>query len=144
MEMNATQNTNPHGHVSTLVVDGKPMYEAAAISMLLAERFPEANLAPSVGDPSRATYLQWFFHLANTVQPALRLWYYPSDTPGSSFILGDCVSAVDIYTTMLMHWTQVMPKPATKWPRIAGLIDRVTSLPSWKQVNQVEGNAEWP
>jgi glutathione S-transferase len=45
---------NPRGQVPTLVIDGKPYFESAALLMLLAERHPEAGLAPPVGNPLRA------------------------------------------------------------------------------------------
>jgi glutathione S-transferase len=41
---------NPAGRVPTLVVDGQAYTESAALLMLLAERHPEAKLAP----PTRA------------------------------------------------------------------------------------------
>jgi hypothetical protein len=53
---------NPNGVVPTLVVDGRPHYEAAALAMLLAERHPDAGLAPAFDDPRRADYLQWMFN----------------------------------------------------------------------------------
>jgi hypothetical protein len=37
---------NPSGHVPTLVVDGVPYFECAALLMLLADRHPEAGLQP--------------------------------------------------------------------------------------------------
>ena len=61
---------NPSGHVPVLMVDGTPYSECAALLLLLAERHPEAGLAPPPGDPSRALFLQWMLHLANTLQPA--------------------------------------------------------------------------
>ncbi|KAH9129135.1 hypothetical protein AeMF1_000790 [Aphanomyces euteiches] len=147
------------------------MYETSAIIMYLAERHPEGNLAPAIGDPNRAAYLQWFFHFANTLHPAYRLWFFPSDIPNvdseeiksvnrariektweileqhlesanTPFIAGDKLTAVDIYATMLASWSSDMPKPATQLPRIAALVERVTSLPSWKKVNEVEGNTD--
>ena len=63
---------NPNGVVPTLVLDGKPQYEAAALAMLLAERHADAGLAPGIDDPRRGDYLQWMFNLANMVQPLLR------------------------------------------------------------------------
>ena len=36
---------NPRGQVPTLVIDGQPYFEAAALVMILAERHPEAKLA---------------------------------------------------------------------------------------------------
>src|SRR5215813_14233087 len=60
---------NPNGHVPTLLIDGKPFYEAAACLMTLAERHPQARLAPAADTLQRAAWNQWILHLANTVQP---------------------------------------------------------------------------
>src|SRR5579863_2515086 len=49
---------NPDGVVPTLIVDGTPRSETAALLMLLAERHPEARLAPASGDPGRPEFLQ--------------------------------------------------------------------------------------
>jgi len=66
---------NPEGRVPTLIVDGAPVRETAALLMLLAERHPGAGLAPAVGAPDRAAWLEWMLYLANTLQPAFRLWF---------------------------------------------------------------------
>lgn len=63
---------NPDGVVPTLIVDGAPVTQMAAIAILLAERHPEAGFAPSVGSPDRAAYLSWSFWLANSFQPHFR------------------------------------------------------------------------
>ncbi|MGH7748307.1 MAG: glutathione S-transferase family protein, partial [Candidatus Dormibacteria bacterium] len=70
---------NPNGMVPTLIVDGEPHYECAALLLLLAERHPEARLAPAPRSPLRAAYLQWMLHLANTLHPAFRQWFYPHE-----------------------------------------------------------------
>src|SRR5213075_446285 len=67
---------NPNGRVPTLVVDGRPMYECAALMLLLADRHREAALAPNDEAPERESYCQWMVHLANTLQPAFRAWFY--------------------------------------------------------------------
>ena len=73
---------NPNGVVPTMLVDGRPVYECAALLMLLAERHPGAGLAPHPGTPERAQYLQWLVHFANTLQPAFRAWFYPAEPAG--------------------------------------------------------------
>ena len=64
---------NPNGRVPTLVVDGRAMYECAALMLLLADRHPDAALAPNVESPERESYCQWIVHLANTLQFAYEL-----------------------------------------------------------------------
>ncbi len=163
---------NPNGLVPTLVVDGEPVYEAAALALLLAERHPEAGLAPAPGTRARALYLQWMLHLANTVQPAFRAWFYPQEPAGEAhaeavrerarvaieaawgrldthlaahgpWIAGANASAVDFHATMLARWSRNMPRPATEWPAIAALVGRLKARPSFRTLNEREGLTEW-
>src|SRR3982074_2234819 len=51
--------------------DGEPtLAEAAAICAYVAERYPEAKLAPPPGDPLRAKYLYWLFFAPGCIGPA--------------------------------------------------------------------------
>ncbi|KZC17278.1 glutathione S-transferase [Rhodanobacter sp. FW510-R12] len=162
---------NPNGVVPTLLVDGVPHGEAAALAMLLAERHPEAALTPATGSAQRADYLQWMLYLANTLQPLFRQWFYPADhLPAGAdtvkeaartgiekswshidahldahgpYMLGDRFSLVDLYALMLMRWSRNMPRPATAWPQLAALAARLKARPSWKQVCEAEGLVEW-
>ena len=164
---------NPNGTVPTLVIDGKPHYETCALLLALVERHPEARLAPPVGDPTRIDFLQWMIHLANTMQPAFRLWFYPSDASddstqydaikdkarsrieelfarfdalmadGRPYLLGDRFSVLDLYLVMLMRWSRNMPKPALTFPHLRALADRVRARPSWDAMYEQQGLTEW-
>lgn len=163
---------NPNGVLPTLVIDGKPQYEAAALAMLLAERHPRSGLAPAFDDPRRADYLQWMFNLANTVQPLFRQWWYPGEPAGDAqrdavlahcalrieaqwqriddhlaahgpSLLGDDLSVADFYLAMLMRWSRNMPRPATEWPHLAALAQRMKARPSFATLYQREGLTEW-
>ena len=123
---------NPNGVVPTLMMDDGPRYEAAALAMVLAERYPASRLAPTPEDPDRAAYAQWMFNLANMVQPLFRQWWYPQEPAGEAnaeavrahcvprieaewqridahlaangpYLLGDRLSVADFYLTMLMR-----------------------------------------
>jgi glutathione S-transferase len=64
---------NPEGKVPTLLVDGRPLTEVAAILYYLAKRFPEAGLFPE-GDPEReAQIVSWMSFIASTIHPARRI-----------------------------------------------------------------------
>jgi glutathione S-transferase len=160
---------NPNGVVPTMLVDGKPVYETAALLLVLAERHPE--LAPATGTHARALYLQWMVHFANVVQPAFRIWFSPEKYAGEAaaaakdiarqqiegawahfdafvaahgpYTLGADFGVVDIYATLLMRWSRNMPKPATSWPALAALAARVKSRPSWAKLYEIEGLTEW-
>ena len=74
---------NPDGMVPTLVFDGKPLAESAALAMLLAERHPEGGLFVSPGAKERPYYLQWMLYFANTLQPLYRAWFYTDEVAGA-------------------------------------------------------------
>jgi glutathione S-transferase len=62
---------NPEGKVPTLLVDGRPMTEVAAILFYLATRFPEARLLPA-GDEAEAQAVSWMSFTAATLHNARR------------------------------------------------------------------------
>jgi glutathione S-transferase len=163
---------NPNGRVPALLIDGQPAYESAALVTLLAERHPEAQLSPAPGSRARATYVQWIFHLSNTVQPAFRQWFYPDEAAGAAnaeaakeaarpqieaawnrvaaqlaspgpWMGGSSLSALDFLATMLMRWSRNMPRPATTWPAIADYVTRMKARPSFRELYRREGLTEW-
>jgi glutathione S-transferase len=163
---------NPAGVVPTLVVDGRPICEAAAIAMHLADAHPAMGLAPAPGTPERAHYYQWMFFLANTVQPAYRAWFYPTEPAGEANVeatklhararievawarvaahleetgphmLGERLSAVDFMTTMLMRWSRNMPKPSDIWPVLLAYARRMKARPAFKETYAREKLTDW-
>ena len=62
---------NPMGKVPALQDGEATMGEAAAICAYVAERCPDAKLAPPVGDPRRARYLYWLFFAPSCIEPAI-------------------------------------------------------------------------
>jgi glutathione S-transferase len=62
---------NPMGKVPALRDGDSTLAEAPAICAYVAERYPEAGLAPPPGDPSRAKYLYWLFFAPGCIAPAM-------------------------------------------------------------------------
>lgn len=62
---------NPMGKVPALRDGDVTLAEAAAIAAYVAERYPEAKLAPPLGDPLRARYLYWLFFGPGCIEPAM-------------------------------------------------------------------------
>ena len=62
---------NPMGKVPALKDGDATLGEAAAICAYVAERYPEAKLAPPLGDPLRARYLLLAVLLAGCIEPAM-------------------------------------------------------------------------
>jgi glutathione S-transferase len=163
---------NPAGVVPTLVIDGRPLCEAAAIAMHLGDVHAARDLAPAIGTPERAQYYQWMFFLANTLQPAYRAWFYPTEPAGEAnveatqrqareriewawdriakhleaggpYLLGEKMSIADFLTTMLMRWSRKMPRPVDTWTVLHAYARRMKALPSFKEAYAREGLTDW-
>jgi glutathione S-transferase len=163
---------NPDGMIPTLVVDGRPHTECAALALMLAERHSDGRLEIPRGTPERQDYLQWMFFFANTLQPLYRHWFYTDEVGGpdsadavracarvriekvwervdvrlrsNPYIAGRQISAVDFHATMLMRWSRNMPIAADKWEAIAAYLERMKSLRSFSLVHEREGLDIWP
>ena len=162
---------SPAGRVPTLVVDGVAYTESAALLMLLAERHPEAALAPAPGSTERARWLEQMVYLANTLAPAMRDWFYADKDgevagadavralarrriegvweslnarlDGGGYLVGGQLSTVDLMAVMLMRWSRNMVRPATTWPALAGYIGRMRAMPSFVELCRREGLTDW-
>lgn len=164
---------NPAGVVPTLVMDGEVITEAAAIAMHLADLHPQAGLAPAVGSPERAQYYRWMFFMANTLQPAYRAWFYPTEPAGAGnveavkeqarqkietawarvadhfaarggpYLLGESLSAADFLLTMLMRWSRNMPRPSDSWPVLQAHAQRMKARPAFREVYARESLSDW-
>src|SRR3712207_4776983 len=53
---------NPNGQIPVLVDGDLALFETAAIALHLADKFPEAGLAPAVGAAKRAEFTKWMIH----------------------------------------------------------------------------------
>jgi glutathione S-transferase len=62
---------NPMGKVPALKDGEATLAETAAICAYVAERYPDAGLAPPLGDAMRARYLYWLFFAPSCVEPAM-------------------------------------------------------------------------
>lgn len=163
---------NPRGVVPTLVMDGRPRHESAALLTMLAERHPEVGLIPPPGTSEREAWLQWVVYLSNTLMSTYRFWFYPAELGATEhapevrvalqgkieavwdlldaqlakdgpYLLGANFSGADLLLTMLMRWSRNMPRPATEWPALKQLADLVRARPSWKKLYELEGLSEW-
>ncbi len=162
---------NPNGRIPVLVQGDLVMFEAAAITMHLADRHPEAGLAPLPGTPERAQFYKWMVHLTNTPQAEYRAWFYPWQhvaEPGAAdavkqasgerlgrmfdviagqlgdgpWLLGERFSAADLFLLMLVRWGRAMPRPPRSLPPFAGHARRVLARPAVQAVFAAEGLGE--
>ncbi len=164
---------NPNGVVPTLVIDNHPYLESAALLMLLAERHPEAGLAPAADTVERDLWRQWIIFISGSLQSAFRAWFYPAElgfaehseatkaalqnriaaiwdqldlhlSKNGPYLLGETFSGADLQLTMLMRWSRNMPRQATQWPALNKLAQLIIARPSWQKMVEIEGLETWP
>jgi glutathione S-transferase len=119
---------NPMGKVPAIRHGDTVVTEAAAICAYLADVFPEAGLAPPLGDKRRGPYFRWMFFAAGPMEGAMAArglgvavkpeqkrmvgWGDQADLMngletalrGRDFVLGDEFSAADVYFGSHIGW----------------------------------------
>ncbi|BBK32912.1 glutathione S-transferase [Stella humosa] len=158
---------NPLGRLPTLVDGDLVLFEAAAICLYLADRHPEARLAPPVGHPDRARLYQWLMFLTNTIQADLMIWFYPERVAddshqsearvrieerlaamfapldaalaGREWLVGEHFSIGDAFLFMLARWSRNLPRKARDMPNLGPYLARIASRPAVREMFAVEG-----
>ena len=74
---------NPMGRIPTLVDGDLVISETAAICLHLADKHPQAKLAPDLGSAERGRFYSWLMYLTNTVQAELIFYFYPEKIAGN-------------------------------------------------------------
>ena len=162
---------NPNGQIPVLVQGDLVLFEAAAITLHLADQHPEATLASPPGTPERAQFYKWMVHLTNTPQAEYMVWFYPwrhvADPAAADavkqaagerldrmfdviagqlgdgpWLLGERFSAADLFLLMLVRWGRAMPRPPRDLPQLAGHARRVLARPAVQATFAAEGLAE--
>ncbi|HWW71037.1 MAG TPA: glutathione S-transferase family protein, partial [Duganella sp.] len=64
-------SVNPMGKVPAIRHDDAIITEQVAIYIYLADLYPDAKLAPPLGDPLRGPYLRWMAFYGSCFEPAL-------------------------------------------------------------------------
>jgi glutathione S-transferase len=145
---------NPMGKVPAIRHGDALITEQPAVFMYLADLYPEAKLAPPIGDPLRGPYLRWLVFYGSCFEPALidrsmkREAAAPSTCPYGDFdtmlktltdqlekgpyLLGDTFSAADVLWGSALNWT-TMFKLVPELPVIRAYIDRVITRPAMQR-----------
>jgi glutathione S-transferase len=152
---------NPLGQVPTLRTDdGEVLTENAAILQYVADRFPQAKLAPA-GGLARTRLQTWLSYIGTelhkgTFAPLLdkkapegakvyavekgaaRLEVLAAHLAERQFLL-DEFSVADAYLITVLGWAQVTPIDLKKWPAIVAYMKRVRERPSVARALAEEG-----
>jgi glutathione S-transferase len=131
--------------------DGQLLTENAAILQYVAERFPDANLAPKSGI-ARARLQQWLCFIGTELHKALfiplfdrqapegtaanalakgesRLAYLNDYLTGRDFLL-DHFTVADAYLYTVLNWSMATPVKFDRWPAIQAYFSRMQKRPS--------------
>jgi glutathione S-transferase len=137
---------NPEGKVPTLLIDGRPLTEVAAILFYLARRFPKAKLLPD-GPEAEAQALSWMSFAASTLHPARRngidhakAAYGLADArmAGPGWILGS-YSIADIHLFRLFWRFNNSLQPGAKaFPNLAAHQERMLNRPAVQRTLEAE------
>ena len=141
---------NPLGQVPTLVIDGRPLTEVAAILFYLAKTFPEAGLLPTDAE-GQARAVSWMSFVAATVHPARRqgldharkIYALADERLGPrDWAVGDRYSIADIHLFRLFwRFFNSLNPPAEEFPNLMRLHDRMLRRPAVQRTLEVEADA---
>jgi glutathione S-transferase len=144
-------DVNPMGKVPALRHGDAIVTEQVAVFLYLADLYPEAGLAPPIGDPLRGPYLRWMVFYAASFEPALvdramkrepappsTATYGDYDTMLATltgqlargpWMLGERFSAADVLWGTALRWT-TMFKLVPESPLFGDYIARVGARPA--------------
>lgn len=150
---------NPLGVVPTLVDGELVLTESAAIMLHLADRFPEARLAPA----DRAPHYRWLVFMTNTLQTAMLRVFYPERygtdgvhpravadaqrcfdlleraLDGREWLAGDHRTAADLYLFMLTRWGRNIEPRAWDRPGLRAHFLRTLELEGVRRMMAEQG-----
>jgi glutathione S-transferase len=142
---------NPLGKVPAIRHRGVLVTEQVAIYIYLADLFPQASLAPPIGDPRRGAYLRWLVFYAACYEPglvdramkrdaaplamspygdfdAVLRTVFDAIEPGP-YLLGETLSAADILWGTALSWGMAF-NMIPDIPPVSAYVARVTQRPA--------------
>lgn len=158
---------NPMGKVPALRDGDAVVTEAAAICAYLADRFPQAGLAPAPGSTARAAYYRWLFFAAGPLEQAVTAravgWTIPpgreamvgfgsydgmlnalaSALSRGPFICGEQFTAADVYVGSSVGWGLLFGT-IEKRAVFESYAARVQSRPAWLRVQSLNDSRVKP
>jgi glutathione S-transferase len=146
---------NPLGKVPAIKHGDAVVTELGAIFLYLADAFPNAGLAPAIGDPLRGPYLRWLVFYGSAFEPAVMDRYMKHEAAPHTmsaygafdevmelisaqlrkgpYLFGERFTAADILWGMALRWTTGFGLvPAL--PEIAAYAERIGARPSVAKV----------
>jgi glutathione S-transferase len=152
---------NPMGKVPALVHGGAVVTEQGAVYAYAADLYPDAGIAPAIGDALRGPYLRWLFFYGSSFEPAVvdhslkREPAPPSTSPYGDFdttirtllqqlgegpyLLGERFTAADILWGTALRW-MTMFKLVAETPAVKGYVERVGTRPAALRAAKIDAD----
>ena len=153
---------NARGYVPALELDdGQVLTEGPAIVQYLADRKPDAGLAPQAGSLERYRLQEWLNFLTSEVHKqfsplfkpttpedykpvakqniAARFDWLDQQLAGKDYLMGKQFSVADAYLYVLLRWTKPTQIDLAKWPNLVAFVERIGARPKVKEALQFEG-----
>ncbi len=151
---------NPMGKVPALKHSDVIVTEVAAICLYLADAFPQAGLAPAIGEPERGAYLRWTLFAPPleqaTIMQALSVDTKPEQSgmlgygsrtlifdvleaqlKGRAFLLGDRFSAADVMVGSQLAWGTQFGL-IEKRPGFLSYLERIMARPAAVRAREID------
>jgi glutathione S-transferase len=140
---------NPAGKLPALVDGESKIFEGVAISLYLADKFPQANLAPKIGAPERGRYLSLMVYSTSQLEPAMgdamlggqtspqRGWtdfetarnLIESELGDGPYLFGKWFTAADVMIGSLFIWRRMLGGQPDR-PKLDAYVDRLLARPA--------------
>jgi glutathione S-transferase len=149
---------NPMGKVPAILDGDVLVTEQVAIVIHLADRFPEAGLAPALDDARRGAYLRWLAYYAGCFEPAVVDRFLQHTPPAEhstyrdfetmlgileaqlatgSYLLGDEITAADILWGTALRWTMMFGIVPQR-PVFTAYADRIGARASVRKIDALD------
>jgi glutathione S-transferase len=151
---------NPMEKVPALTDGDAVLAESAAICAYVADRVPEAGLAPPIGDPERGRYLHWLFFAAGCIEAAYMEKFTKVTLPSTSqagwgsydrvigvieeavskgpWLLGERFSAADVMIGADINYGINIVKIVEPRPTLTAYVARCTARPAFQRAQAID------
>ena len=153
---------NPKGYVPALQLeDGEVLTEAVMIVQYIADKKPEAKLAPPAGARERYLLQEWLNFIATELHKGLSPLFKPNvpeawqqvvkDTiaarfdfltnrlQGKPYVMGERFTVADGYLFTILNWTNFLKIDLGKWPALKAYQERIAARPAVRAALKAEG-----
>lgn len=153
----------PNKKVPAIDHDGTIVTERAAITVYLGDAFPEAGLAPAIGDPERAKYLTWTVYCDSVFDPCVAMRAQGHTDYGSNsfsfglfddmvanverhltanaYAAGDRFTAADTHLASSIAFTMNVLRVLPERPAFKDYVARVVQRPAYRRYEKLEQDA---